>query len=283
MSAQAMGWALDQDLPARPKLVLVAVANHADHTDGYCWLKADTIAAESSHSVRSVYRTLAALERNGFLRRKKRKGADGKQRANDYWILFNRIEAKFEWRKGVPDDEMEDEHDAEAHGSDDAAPQDVEGEISTPEQATSPGPSDVAGHRNAASEQAASCGPTAMGVSPKDSEEPSKTNPENPGLRKSAPRRYRPPPPDPPQPMGSTTLNGSGELIFVYENSRAYKAWAIRKANENRVHRWHLTTNKVVDGHLRTGWYFPTLFPPGEQDTEEIEPIDPPFRHAKTG
>lgn len=275
MSAQAMGWALDQDLPARPKLVLVAVANHADHTDGYCWLKAETIAAESSHSVRSVYRTLAALERNGFLRRQKRKGADGKQRANDYWILFNRIEAKFEWRKGVLDDEPEEEDDAEPHGSDDGGIQDVEGEISPSEQAVSPGPDDVAGQESGGSEQAASCGPTAIGVTPKDSAEPSKTKPENALPRGAPPRRYAPPPPPPPQPIASVC---SGELRFVYYPSRAYDAWQVVKRRETGNPNWRAVTYRAG----RAGWYFPSLFPPGQEETEPIpEEIDPHQTTAK--
>ena len=88
MSIQAVAWALDQDLPARPKLVLVAIANHADHTNGYCWLKAETIAREASCSPRSVYNFVGALVRNGYMRKALRKGEDGKQRANDYWIMF---------------------------------------------------------------------------------------------------------------------------------------------------------------------------------------------------
>ena len=33
MSIQAVGWALEQELPARPKLVLVSIANHANHAN----------------------------------------------------------------------------------------------------------------------------------------------------------------------------------------------------------------------------------------------------------
>ena len=65
MSIQAVAWALDQDLPARPKLVLVSIANHASHTDGYCWLKAETIAQEAACTPRSVYTYIGGLVRTG--------------------------------------------------------------------------------------------------------------------------------------------------------------------------------------------------------------------------
>src|SRR5690349_3688223 len=111
MSIQAVAWALDQDLPARPKLVLVSIANHANHTDGYCWLKVETIAAEASCSERAVYNFIGDLIRNGFIRKAPRKGEDGKQRANDYWILINRPAA--EWLK-VGADDASDADEAEA-------------------------------------------------------------------------------------------------------------------------------------------------------------------------
>src|SRR3990167_3798215 len=112
VSAQAMGWALDQpDIPGRPKLVLVAIANHADHTDGYCWLKAETIAREASCTPRSVFRFIGALIRNGYLRRAPRRGPDGKQRANDYWILFHREETAWDWQAGLEGQESDDSAD----------------------------------------------------------------------------------------------------------------------------------------------------------------------------
>ena len=77
MSIQAVAWVLDrEELPARPKLVLVAIANHANHTDGYCWLKAETIAKEAACSPRAVFNFVGALIRNGYLRKAPARGAD---------------------------------------------------------------------------------------------------------------------------------------------------------------------------------------------------------------
>ena len=103
MSAQAMGWALDQSIPSRAKLLLVALANHADQTTGYCWPSIDTLMRETSMSRRAVFGYLGALRRNGYVESKPAHGKDGRQRSNDYWILFDRAEA--EWQHLKTDEE----------------------------------------------------------------------------------------------------------------------------------------------------------------------------------
>ena len=264
MSIQAVGWALDQELPAGPKLVLVAIANHANHADGYCWLHAETIAAEASCKPRSVYRFVAALMRNGFVRRERRRGADGKQRSNDYWILFNREPAKWDWGGAQDDPEAENEA-AETHSSDDDDPLDVVANYGTESEqkpSMSLGQSDSDDTRQDPEKPSMSSGPTVVGVTHSITAEPSKTNPEESRARGAPPRHYQPPPPDPPQPVGSTDGNGP---VFVYEGTRAYEAWAKLKARQNRINRWHLVRTKIVDGKPRSGWDFPTLFPPQAQ------------------
>jgi hypothetical protein len=109
MSIQAVAWALEQDLPARPKLVLVSIANHANHVDGYCWLKAETIAKEAACTPRSIYNFVGALIRNGFIRKALRKGDDGKQRATDYWILFDREEKEWAHDAHLESNEADDD------------------------------------------------------------------------------------------------------------------------------------------------------------------------------
>lgn len=275
MSIQAVAWALDQDLPARPKLVLVSIANHANHTDGYCWLKAETIAAEAACTPRSVYRFVGGLVRNGYLKKAPRKGEDGKQRANDYWMLFNREDAAWDWDAG-----LDDEPDrGDVVDADQEATQEVDGaepiiedgtqDVVSPHDTVSHGedaaPTDSGVLRPAESIPAVSYGPCDSRVLRKNIAEPSKTNPLNGGLGKSSPRTYRPPPPAPPQPLGSTTRDGSGEMVFVYENTRAYEAWAKVKGIQNSIDRWHQVTTKVVNGTTRYGWYFPSLFPPNER------------------
>lgn len=263
MSIQAVGWALDQiDIPARPKLVLVSLANHADKTTGYCWLNAETIAQEAACKPRSVYRFMAALVSNGYVRREKKRGNDGKQRANNYWILFDRVDAP--WVElGVhetpeSEDESEVAADAETHGSADGDPQDVDGENPHRVTAATPGQSDHHDTRQPSEKPAVSPGPGDSGVTRIDSAEPSKTNPSNARGHARVPRGYRPPAPEPPPPMGATT---PGNRIFVFEGTRAYEAWAKIKARESGLGRWTLATTH--DG--RRGWWFPTLFPPEEK------------------
>ncbi len=254
MSIQAVGWALDQELPARPKLVLVSIANHANHTDGYCWLRADTIAAEAACSPRAVFNFIGDLIRNGFIRKAPRRGEDGKQRANDYWILFNRPAA--EWIKT-------------ARHSDEDEPANLEPEADDPQDAAEPDAPRAHGENEGAAVEipARAVGPSAPACSHSESAEPSKSKPEDARAgacaRDSVPRAYRAPPPEPPKPTGSV-VGKNAEQIFVYEGSRAYEAWARVKQRERGISNWHLTTTKVIDGQVRRGWYFPSLFPPSE-------------------
>jgi hypothetical protein len=256
MSIQAVAWALDQDLPARPKLVLVSIANHANHTDGYCWLKVETIASEASCSPRAVFNFIAALIRNGYIRKSPRRGDDGKQRANDYWILLARAEAK--WITTGADEPSDTE---------DAEPQDVvephaRGAVGETVENPPEKPVDI---------PVGACGPTAPGFSHKDSAEPSKPKPEEARAAGYVPRGYRPPPEPKPHPVGSIA-GAKAELIFVFDGTPAYEAWARHQARKNGTAKWHLTTTKVVNGEAKRGWYFPTLFPPKADNNSGSDP-----------
>jgi hypothetical protein len=281
MSIQAVAWVLDrEELPARPKLVLVAIANHANHTDGYCWLKAETIAKEAACSPRAVFNFVGALIRNGYIRKAPARGADGKQRANDYWIMFNRADGPWIKDAGAPaDDEDPIENDDETIEIDSV---DVE---SDPQDAVEPHARRASGapveNSPENQPQTAPCavGPHAPACMHTDSDKPSKTNPEKAGARASMPRSYRPPPAAPLEPQGATTADGSGDFIFVWEGTDAYRAWkAVRERETGRT--WN--GRMIKDG--RWGWYFKTLFPPKQAPSasgQPVDAIDPPF--SKTG
>lgn len=259
MSIQAVGWALEQELPRGPKLVLVSIANHANHVDGYCWLNATTIGREASCTPRSVYNIIGALVRNGFIRKELRRDDHGRQRANDYWLLFDREEKSWEWGTNT----RGNEGDGEA----------IEDEPTEDDEATSCGQSEatslceeVERHeaqstRQPAEMPAVSPGPSEVDFTRKRIAEPSKTNPKESSARarvlKSTLRNYRPPPP---QPVGEVFDNA--KQVFAYEGTRAYEAWAKVRARESGIRNWHLITKKLVDGKWRSGWYFPSLFPP---------------------
>lgn len=196
MSIQAVAWVLDQEgLPQGPKLVLVAIANHADHTDGYCWLKAETIAREAACHPKSVGRTIAALERNGYLRREKRRGADGKQRATDYWLIFSDEHPEWSW------------HGA-ADGS--ADPLDVD-------EGTEPGNAGLTGEPG----NAALTGPGNTDGSSTYTE-PSKIKSKEAfqGIGKESPRHYRAPPPN----LEIAKPPDLDERVVVIEGTRHWDA-----------------------------------------------------------
>ncbi len=92
MSIQAVAWVLSQkgeDLPGTARLVMIALANHADHTSGHCWPSIETISREAGCGERTASRYLGALRRNGWLDVRSTQRASGKFRSNDYWILFD--------------------------------------------------------------------------------------------------------------------------------------------------------------------------------------------------
>lgn len=67
MSIQAVAWALDQNVPdPYQKLILISLANHADHT-GRCFPGLACIAREASCSRETVMRRLPLLEVAGLI------------------------------------------------------------------------------------------------------------------------------------------------------------------------------------------------------------------------
>lgn len=260
MSIQAVAWALEQDVPRGPKLVLVSIANHANHVDGYCWLNATTIGREASCTPRSVYNIVGALVRNGFIRKALRRGEDGKQRANDYWILFDREEKPWEWGANPEADE------AESDGPE-TAPTDADDTTSCePHETISCGePGETRDTRQPVEKHAVSPGPSEVGFTRNESLNHPNLNQkqESAGARvhRAALRAYKPPPP---QPVAADT-EAKIHPIFVFEGTPAYDAWAVVMAKRSGIRSWHLVTRKLVDGRWRSGWYFPTLFPPQAQ------------------
>lgn len=263
MSIQAVAWVLEQDLPARPKLVLISIANHADNTNGYCWLNAKTIADESACTPRSVYRFIGGLIRNGYLRRETKRGDDGKQRANDYWILFNREEKNWDWGAQIGEDDAAHDGDEEPICEDETTISCAPGDqISHGESDTPLAPEDDHVH-------AVSSGPGDSAVTRKDSDEPSKINPKR-GQRSAAtrPRAYQPPPADPPRPVGSTNAVGRPKPFFVFEGSKAWLAWIAWRKRHGMIPSLP-TRTQLIDGETKRGWDLPSLFPPAETDASE--------------
>lgn len=247
VSIQAVAWALEQDLPARPKLVLVAIANHANHVDGYCWLRAETIAHEAACGVRSVYRFVGALERNGYIRRESRKGKNGQQLATtDYWLLLDRPTAGL-WTSHAGSD-VEDENGADTISS--------EAELS-PSATGAVGPSDSTGTK-----------PSATVGTLRDSVEPSKINRGGQDrISEMVQRTYKPP-----APKIDKTVEPEKERAFVIEGTRAWKAWYQYRRSIGRPINGSYNGDGPYKG--KTGRWLPSLFPPGFELLEHADASD---------
>jgi len=233
-------------------MVLIAIANHADHTDGHCFPRLTTLAREASIKERSLYRYIGALIRNGYLRKQERRGDDGRRRATDYWILFERISAPWDWGAIVPDE-------------DDTDPQDV----------VSP-PAKLAGGLDPPTDRS-TCHYLAGGppdIVGRSLDEPSESNPSQ--EEESEDERFAQPPrtytPPPIEPMGAV-IDQKAKQIFVIEGTRAWKAWLVFKKRE-KGRSWNLVTSAKIGKVYKRGWYFPSLFPPGQQPQEGLTDED---------
>ena len=82
-----MTWAFEQDLNPNAKLVLLALANRANHETGVCHPGQDLIGRECSMSPRTVRRHLKALEDAGLVERRARMLPEGRGRTSDEYRL----------------------------------------------------------------------------------------------------------------------------------------------------------------------------------------------------
>ena len=87
MSIDLMGWAFKQQLEPGPKLVLLALADHANGQTGLCIPGQKLLAEQCSMSVRTVQRHLVALEECGLVRREPRFRGEGRGRTSDRYYI----------------------------------------------------------------------------------------------------------------------------------------------------------------------------------------------------
>ena len=87
MSLDLMSWAFKQDIEPPAKLVLLALADHANGQTGLCIPGQKALADQCSMSVRTVQRHLNTLESSGLIRREARMRGEGRGRTSDrYWL-----------------------------------------------------------------------------------------------------------------------------------------------------------------------------------------------------
>lgn len=95
MSVDAISWAKAQPVkPSAAKFVLVMLADYADE-HGYCYPGQKRLAQDTSQSERSVRDHLAALERDGWIRRERRRRPDGTNASDGFVLCFDRQPANF--------------------------------------------------------------------------------------------------------------------------------------------------------------------------------------------
>ncbi len=267
MSIQATAWAIEQhEVPARPALVLQALANHASHVDGRCWPSIDTIAREARCSRRAVFGYLAALERNGYVEIVRTRKKSGRQGVNNYYLLFNRDPAPWHHFSAPPDDPEPPiaAEDAEAVEAIEAEPQegvdlpDVDSRVQNahpenlpPEcKASAPGQSAPVCTRH---------------VMPEPSDSRTSEFVERAGrepLTMVVPPSHRPQARTERAAASMAAEEEKPKQVFVFEGSDAWNAW--QRHLQAKRGRGTPTTTASIDGKTRRGWWFWTLYPPKE-------------------
>ena len=88
MSIKVMTWAWEQELPPLTKLILMAIADHADDS-GYAWPGYRGIAKKCGASYRTIQRHVHSLEEQGILKVEPRQRPDGSSSSNGYTVVMN--------------------------------------------------------------------------------------------------------------------------------------------------------------------------------------------------
>jgi hypothetical protein len=93
MSFSAMLWVFEHKLPPVQKLVLLAIASHANNVTGRCFPKVQTIADKASITRRSVHRNLRMLEKTDLLQIERKFRGRGRQ-PSDYVLNMPLIQKR---------------------------------------------------------------------------------------------------------------------------------------------------------------------------------------------
>lgn len=243
MSVAAQSWAWSQKVPIKPKFVLVSLADQACELTGrvvYQKTDAKFLAEKCGVAERSLYRYIGALIRNGYVVRE-----SGKERgrASEYWLCLDRRPAsdikEFQWTAADDRDDADDQLDVVDEEEGSAKMAEVE---TLPEsiQIGRPGQPYLADQESLERPK--------IPLRAREAATPSGFS-----GRAQALERQR---------QAQALAEQKTKPVFVYENSRAYEAWAAVKAKESGIRHWHLTTTQTIEGKNRTGWFFPSLFPP---------------------
>lgn len=245
MSIEAQRWAWAQNIPSKPKFLLVTLADQTDEQTGMVCYQDTSVGffiKKCSITERSFYRCMAALVRHGYV---VRQSGRGRGNSSSYWLRLDREPTPIEawtWSADLEADDGEDIQDIEK--PDTVSPFADGDKTCQNDRKNLPS---VAGH--------------------KDSKDSPKNQPadEKPikGFSRHAQdvaiEKSKPPPAGP---------------IFVREGTPAWTAWKAFKERE-RGRPWNLSTGGSGENRGKTGWYFPSLFPPKTAATGTPPPTDP--------
>lgn len=90
MSVKALTWAFDQPISATDKVVLLALADHANDL-GECWPSVSLLMQRACVGERTVQRALQSLEESGFIVRERRRRENGSDTSNLYRLMFTKV------------------------------------------------------------------------------------------------------------------------------------------------------------------------------------------------
>lgn len=241
MSVAAQKWAWEQNLPDRPKFVLVTLADQADSRTGHvCYQRTDAtfFVEKTGISERSFYRCIAALARHGYLLRE---SGRGRGRDAQYWLCLNREPTLLEaWSWGISGINEESEPISEE-------PQDVDESATVADQES----------------EGLIC-QTEHGSPPSLAEQKILDSPKIPatangkgksGFSSQAQALDR----------AKTQQNESkvAGKIFVIEGTRAWTAWCDHRRSQGKPVNFSYRGEGEYAG--KTGRHFETLFPPKSQ------------------
>lgn len=289
MSVQALGWAFQQEIRNRAKTVLLALANHADHTSGYCYPGIELIMKEASVSRASAYSFISALKRNDYITVKITKERNGR-RCYHFWLHFDRmdrpwINAKDEENDFSDDTETQDIEESPKSGLHEIPPR-VQN-LETPVQDLDSGVQNL-------DSAYIMLEPSDKPLIPEQVDSPASTASAPPPLppqpqadKPKAAERTRPHGFDPDKRRRELERLKAAEearrpqLQPVIEGSEPWFAWLkYKNPQTGRCHPPTLTTTIDVKGRSDRGWYFPTLWPPKETGPPGQAP---PLSLPKTG
>jgi len=90
MSVKSLTWAFEQPISATEKVVLLALADHANE-HGMCWPSVSLLMQRAHVGERTVQRAIQSLEDGGFIVRERRKRENGSDTSNLYRLCFERV------------------------------------------------------------------------------------------------------------------------------------------------------------------------------------------------